>query len=250
MSALHRSRPAVAALAISATPLPLHALVPQRHQHVSGRHPTIAAAQNAAPEVAWARPSAPPRHRNERPRAERRASRTWRLVMPAGTPARVAHADGDPTDTISDFKFSPASLTIHVGDTVTWSNAGPSPHSATANDGSFDTGLLQKGASGSHTFSQPGTFTYFCTIHPFMHGTIVVVASTSSSSSNAGGGATGSSSSTPTATTGSAASPATTTGSSSGQGLPVTGLDAWLAVAVGAALVGAGIVIRSCSGAG
>ena len=57
------------------------------------------------------------------------------------------------------------------GDTVTWSNNGPTGHSATANDGSFDTGILQKGSSGSHTFSQAGTFSYICTPHPFMKGT-------------------------------------------------------------------------------
>ena len=78
--------------------------------------------------------------------------------------------------TISDFKFSPGGVTVNVGDTVTWSNAGPTGHSATANDGSFDTGVLQKGSSGSHTFSQAGTFSYFCKPHPFMKGTITVVA--------------------------------------------------------------------------
>jgi plastocyanin len=215
MPVVPRSKPAVAALAISALPLPVHAAVHHRQRHLHARHPPTAAA-----------------------RVERRANRAWRQVMRAATPARVAHPAGDPTDTISDFKFSPSSLTVHVGDTVTWNNVGPTPHTATANDGSFDTGTLSKGGSASHTFSQPGTFAYFCKLHPFMHGTIVVLAATSSSSSNGGGGATGNSGSTPTT---SSASPATTTSSNGGgQALPVTGSDAWLAAALGAALVGLG----------
>ena len=48
----------------------------------------------------------------------------------------------------------------------------PDAHSATANDGSFDTGILSKGGSGSHTFTQAGTFSYICTPHPFMKGTV------------------------------------------------------------------------------
>ena len=69
-----------------------------------------------------------------------------------------------------------------MGDTVTWSNAGPTPHSATASDGSFDTGILDKGGSGSHTFTQAGTFAYICTPHPYMKGTVVVQASASGDS--------------------------------------------------------------------
>ena len=88
----------------------------------------------------------------------------------------IAIAAASAAVTISDFKFSPSATTVNVGDTVTWSNSGPTGHSATANDGSFDTGILQKGSSGSHTFSQAGTFSYFCKPHPFMKGTITVVA--------------------------------------------------------------------------
>jgi plastocyanin len=66
--------------------------------------------------------------------------------------------------TIADFQFTPATITIHAGDTVTWTNAGPSAHTATARDGSFDTGVLQRGQTASHAFTQPGTFAYFCSI--------------------------------------------------------------------------------------
>jgi plastocyanin len=78
--------------------------------------------------------------------------------------------------TISDFQFSPSSVTVNVGDTVTWTNDGPTPHSATSNDGVFDTGIMDAGQSGSHTFTEAGTFAYICTPHPNMTGTVVVQA--------------------------------------------------------------------------
>ena len=87
--------------------------------------------------------------------------------------------------TIADFSFTPGSLTINQGDTVTWVNNGPTPHSATANNGSFNTGILKAGQSASHTFAQAGTFSYFCQPHPFMKATIVVQAA------QTGGGSTG-----------------------------------------------------------
>jgi plastocyanin len=87
-------------------------------------------------------------------------------------PKAVAAADGSVT--IVDFSFNPGTITINVGDTVTWSNDGPTPHSATASDGSFDTGIFPAGQSRSHTFNEPGTFSYICTPHPNMRGTVVV----------------------------------------------------------------------------
>lgn len=75
---------------------------------------------------------------------------------------------------ISSFSFSPASLTVKVGDTVTWTNQDSVGHSATADDKSFDTGILGQGKSGTITFSKAGTYTYYCSVHTSMSGTIVV----------------------------------------------------------------------------
>jgi plastocyanin len=75
---------------------------------------------------------------------------------------------------IKDFAFGPATLTVKVGDTVTWVNKDVAGHSATADDGSFDTGVMSQGESGSHTFTQAGTYEYHCTPHPNMKGTIIV----------------------------------------------------------------------------
>jgi plastocyanin len=76
--------------------------------------------------------------------------------------------------TIADFSFSPATITIDQGDSVTWTNNGPTPHSATSPDGAFDTGIFPAGQSRSHTFNEAGTYPYICTPHPNMHGTVVV----------------------------------------------------------------------------
>jgi plastocyanin len=91
----------------------------------------------------------------------------------------VAIAAASTGVTISDFEFSPSSVTVNVGDTVTWTNDGPTPHSATSNDGVFDTGIMDAGQSGSHTFTEAGTFAYICTPHPNMTGTVVVQAAAS-----------------------------------------------------------------------
>ena len=96
---------------------------------------------------------------------------------PASEPKALAAASGSVT--IADFDFTPATITVNQGDTVTWNNNGPTPHSATANDGSFDTGILKKGQTSSHTFNQAGTFSYFCKPHPFMKATVVVQAAQS-----------------------------------------------------------------------
>ena len=74
---------------------------------------------------------------------------------------------------ISKFKFVPATLEVAVGDTVTFTNEDSAPHTATANDGSFDTGRLAKGESGTVTIEAAGTFDYICALHPSMKGTIV-----------------------------------------------------------------------------
>ena len=90
--------------------------------------------------------------------------------------------------TIVDFEFTPASITIQQGDTVTWTNDGPTAHSATASDGSFDTGIFSAGGSRSETFDEAGTFSYICTPHPNMTGTITVEASSSGDDGSGDGG--------------------------------------------------------------
>lgn len=75
---------------------------------------------------------------------------------------------------IKGFAFGPDTLNVKQGSSVTFTNNDSAPHTATADDGSFDTGNLNQGDSKSVSFSAPGTIAYTCSIHPFMHGTIVV----------------------------------------------------------------------------
>jgi plastocyanin len=75
---------------------------------------------------------------------------------------------------IEDFYFEPSDAAIQPGDTVTWTNEGNHPHTVTADDGSFDSGTLQPGESYSHTFQNPGMVAYYCSIHPFMTGSVSV----------------------------------------------------------------------------
>jgi plastocyanin len=88
----------------------------------------------------------------------------------AGTPASASSSSVE----IKGFAFNPATITVPVGTTVTWTNQDAAPHTATADDKSFDTGRLDQGKSGSVTFDKPGTYTYTCTFHPNMKGTVVV----------------------------------------------------------------------------
>jgi plastocyanin len=93
---------------------------------------------------------------------------------PEASASPEAAAPDDLLVTILDFSFDPATLEIPAGTTVTWINDGEAPHTATAEDGSFDTGRLDAGQEGSHTFDRPGTYDYACAFHPQMVGAIIV----------------------------------------------------------------------------
>ena len=94
---------------------------------------------------------------------------------------------------VASIAFQPASLTVPVGTTVTWTNEDANVrHTATSGsvgtsgvpgvsegepdepDGVFDVDLPDAGATGSHTFDEPGTYAYFCDVHPSMTGEVVV----------------------------------------------------------------------------
>ncbi len=70
--------------------------------------------------------------------------------------------------------YDPATITIETGQALTFTNGGRIAHTATANDGGFDTGLLEGGQSATIQFDEPGEFAYFCQPHPWMLGTIIV----------------------------------------------------------------------------
>ena len=77
--------------------------------------------------------------------------------------------------TISDFKFTPGALTVRQGARITVMNHDTTAHTATADNGNnFDTGNIHSGSSATFTLSKVGTYSYHCSIHPFMHGTVIV----------------------------------------------------------------------------
>jgi LPXTG-motif cell wall-anchored protein len=165
-------------------------------------------------------------------------------AKPEPEPKPKARAASPGSVTIKDFSFGPASVTVNAGESVTWTNQGPTKHSATAGDGSFDTGLLAKGKSASHTFGKAGTFAYVCSIHPNMHGTVRVVAASSGGGGGGGGSQTGSGNATSSGSTAAPGSTASGSSTSSGSTLPKTGADAAALALLGALMLGAGVAAR------
>lgn len=95
------------------------------------------------------------------------------------TPEVASHGEGPAASgevEMLDFEFAPQALTVEVGTTVAWVNSGVAPHTVTARDGSFDSGIKASGERFEYTFTELGTFEYFCTLHPDMVGTVTVVA--------------------------------------------------------------------------
>ena len=93
-------------------------------------------------------------------------------VRAAGTTVSMVEGPGDPT---KDWRFDPADITVPAGSTVTWHNSGQQPHTVTADDGSFDSGVKTgMGLRWDHRFDQPGDYPYSCTPHPTMTGVVHV----------------------------------------------------------------------------
>jgi plastocyanin len=91
-------------------------------------------------------------------------------------PTQVAAAVAPATVTIDNFAFAPATLTVAPGTKVIWDNKDEEPHTVTSVDGgkTFKSEALDTDDKFSFTFDKPGTYKYFCSIHPHMVGTIVV----------------------------------------------------------------------------
>ena len=97
-------------------------------------------------------------------------------VAEEGTTEEPAGGAAVATDTIdiSDFKYNPEAVTVKAGTEVTWTNSDEAPHTATADDSSFDTGTLDLDDKGTATFDEPGTYSYYCRFHAFMKATVEV----------------------------------------------------------------------------
>jgi plastocyanin len=106
---------------------------------------------------------------------------------PASAPAAVPRATPSPTPAvdpegtrvrvdIADLVFKPTTIQVAAGTTVDWTNRGAAPHTVSAADGSFDSGVLDAGGSYSRTFETTGSYGYLCQVHPTMTAVVEVVA--------------------------------------------------------------------------
>lgn len=96
-------------------------------------------------------------------------------MTPSSTGVPAAPVTGNAV-AIKNFAFSPATLKVKVGTTVTWTNQDTDAHTVTSagSGGPLHSATLATHATYSYTFTKPGTYAYLCTIHPFMTGTVEV----------------------------------------------------------------------------
>ena len=94
-------------------------------------------------------------------------------TLPPPKPPAAAPTGG-PAVGIENFNYVPAELSVPTGTTVTWTNHDDVQHTITASDNSFSSQAIDTDGTFSHTFSTPGTYSYFCAIHPFMTAKVTV----------------------------------------------------------------------------
>jgi plastocyanin len=88
--------------------------------------------------------------------------------------------------TVAHYAFGPATLTVRAGDTVVWTNTDQAPHDVTTTQApvALKSPTLTTGERWSYTFTTAGTYSYICSIHPDMHGTVIVTAPASTTTAN------------------------------------------------------------------
>ena len=98
------------------------------------------------------------------------------MSMPTATQSAPSQPVTTNTVSIKNFAFDPAVITVKVGTTVTWTNADQDPHTVTSDgkSGPLNSKPLNQGDTFQYTFTKAGTFSYLCTIHPFMTATVTV----------------------------------------------------------------------------
>ncbi|HLZ70688.1 MAG TPA: cupredoxin family copper-binding protein [Dehalococcoidia bacterium] len=94
---------------------------------------------------------------------------------PTPRPGELAVATpSGPAVTIDNFSFTPATISVPVGATVTWVNHDDVPHTVTSSTKAFDSSTIDSDKQFSFTFTTAGTYNYFCSIHPFMTAKVIV----------------------------------------------------------------------------
>src|SRR5689334_18888965 len=92
-------------------------------------------------------------------------AKTFGAASPAAPEAQVK---------IDNFTFAPPTITVAAGTSVKWTNRDDIPHNIVSDDKSFKSKVLDTNDEFSYTFTQPGTYSYFCSIHPKMTGKVIV----------------------------------------------------------------------------
>jgi plastocyanin len=99
------------------------------------------------------------------------------VLLASGTRSLAASAEQAQASNvevkIDNFSFGPAALTVAVGTTVTWTNRDDIPHTVVSDEKVFKSKVLDTDEKFSFTFTKPGTYGYFCSIHPKMTGKVV-----------------------------------------------------------------------------
>lgn len=132
-------------------------------------------------------PPAPPGYMYYRPGMPRGMQGYGHPYPPRNSVQQPSEIDQPPAETgssatsaalnvsINGMRFQPAVIRVKAGDQVTWTNNAPMLHTVTgSNDGSLASQRLDRGALFSHTFKEPGTYAYYCALHPSMSGTVIV----------------------------------------------------------------------------
>jgi plastocyanin len=99
------------------------------------------------------------------------------ILLFAGAKASLVNAQQSPATMevkVDNFSFGPAAITVAVGTTVTWTNRDDIPHTVVSDDKIFKSKVLDTDEKFSYTFTKPGTYPYFCSVHPKMTGKVIV----------------------------------------------------------------------------
>jgi amicyanin len=102
------------------------------------------------------------------------AAQTSAISASSQPPAPGSSAAGGAEVKIDNFTFTPDTITIPAGTQVTWTNRDDIPHNVVSDDKSIKSKVLDTDEKFSFTFTKPGTYSYFCSIHPKMKGKVVV----------------------------------------------------------------------------
>ena len=158
-------------------------------------------------------------------------------VSGAGS-ASVAILDGQQA---SAYVFSPSSLTVATGDTVTWTNNGTAPEGHDVTGDGLASGILQEGQTYSNTFTSAGTFNYICSLHPFMTGSVTVAATGGGGSDDPGATQDPSDPTAPGSESAAVTSPGA---AGSASQLPSSGMPVWPLLATGMGFLLGGVLLR------